>query len=148
LIRAHRRNADQSIDVIRIGLESLTEQFDHAGHILRSLDLVGLRTSAHNQIDGIRDASGVSAHGFRADHFDADAAREAADNLFLELSDIPTLFVEALGPEMLVGFCIDQLDTDAEMARTSRDGALQYIADAEFLPDLPDGDRPTLVAKE
>jgi hypothetical protein len=49
---------------------------------------------------------------------------------------------------MLVGFCIDQLDTDAEMARTSRDGALQYIADAEFLPDLPDGDRPTLVAKE
>jgi hypothetical protein len=48
---------------------------------------------------------------------------------------------------MLVGFCIDQLDTDAEMARTSRDGALQYIADAEFLPDLPDGDRPTLVGK-
>ena len=77
----------------------------------------------------------------------ANAARQAADNLFPDLPEISPLLVETLGPEVLVGLRIDQPDVHLDVIRIRRHAALQHIADAEFFADLPDCDRLAFVGE-
>ena len=70
-----------------------------------------------------------------------------AGDLVLQVEHVIKCTVVPLGPEMAARCGVDQLRVDADLVCRTPYAALQDIADAEFLCDLPDLDTSALVGE-
>ena len=65
---------------------------------------------------------------------------ETGDDFVLHLEKIGCRLVEAIGPKVVPGLCVDKLDIDPHAARVALNGAFKDVADAKLLADVPDID--------
>ncbi len=83
---------------------------------------------------GVRGLFGAPRLG--GDEFGVQRARQARDDLVLHVEEIGQRLVEPLGPEMIAGFGVDELDVDAHAVSAALNAALEDIADVQLAPDL------------
>src|SRR5215471_4671208 len=57
-------------------------------------------------------------------------------DLVLQRKNVDQVAIVAFGPEMLTGFGVDQLGSDAHAAAALADAPFQHVAHPEFSPDL------------
>ena len=74
-------------------------------------------------------------------------ARQARDDFVLHVEEIGERLVEPLGPEMIAGFGVDELDVDAHAVSAALNAALEDIADVQLAPDLSSHRRLALVGE-
>jgi len=80
-------------------------------------------------------------------HLGRDCSDHACCHLILEIENILDGAVEAVGPDLHSGRCIDELPGDAQAVRRFAYAAFKYIADTEFAADLLHIYGPALVGK-
>ena len=73
---------------------------------------------------------------FGGDQFCAQFIGEPRDDLVLHVEEIGDGLVEALGPKMIAGLGIDELDIDPQAIAAALDAAFQDIANVQLPPDL------------
>jgi hypothetical protein len=61
---------------------------------------------------------------------------EARNDLVLRVEEIAQRLVEPLGPQMIAGFGVDELDIDQHAVSAALDAALKDIADVQLSADL------------
>lgn len=76
-----------------------------------------------------------------------DRRDDALSDLVLHGEDVDQLAVVALGPEMTAGGGVVELRGDTHAIVHLAHAALDDVADAEFLGDLPEVDRAPLVGE-
>ena len=76
-----------------------------------------------------------------------DGADDTLGEPVLQVEDVLHLGVEAVGPDVSTGLCLDQLADDANVRADSTDAALEHVAHAEFAPDLLHVHGPALVGE-
>jgi len=70
------------------------------------------------------------------DQLHVERVRDPARDLVLQREQVADVAVEALGPQMRVGLCVNQLGVDANPVVRSLDTAFQHITHAELTADL------------
>ena len=60
--------------------------------------------------------------------------REAGDDFVLHVEEIGERLIEPLGPEMIAGFGVDQLDVDAHAGAAALDATFEDVADVQSRP--------------
>ena len=88
-----------------------------------------------------------SATSLSCDKLGVERARKARDDFILHVEEIGERFVEPLGPKMIAGFGVDELDIDAHAASCALNAALEDITDLQLTPDRLQVERLTLVSK-
>ena len=68
-------------------------------------------------------------------------------DFILDREHVLELSVITLRPAMPAGGAVDGLSSDADAAASALNAALEYVAHAQLLTDLPEVDRPALVPK-
>src|SRR5262249_9092704 len=134
-------------DAAWVELQPPPKQLNRFGRRLLVFEICDQCAPAHNQIHHVPIAVAAAAARLAAHQLNPYAARQAADNLVLELQDVSALLIEAVGPQVLVGRGVDQLHIDADPCGIDENAALQHIAHAEFRADLPDRHRTAPVGE-
>ena len=65
---------------------------------------------------------------------------EAGDDLVLHFEEIGQRLVEAVGPKVIAGLRVDELDIDPHAAGVALDRPFEHVADAKLLADFPSVD--------
>ena len=81
------------------------------------------------------------------DEFGVQRARQARDDLVLHVEQIGERLVEPLGPEMIAGLGVDELDVDAHAVSAALDAAFEHVADVQLARRSLQVDRLALVGE-
>src|SRR3954447_23373759 len=102
-----------------------------------------MRQRPHQEIPGIqaRRRLAMRAKILRRVNLRLDRGDDALGDLVLHREDVDELAVVALGPEMAAGRGVVELRGDSHAIVRLAYAALDDVAHAEFLGDLPDVDR-------
>jgi hypothetical protein len=134
------------IDAIGVELQRPSKEINRLCRGFPPLDVTDQRARTHDQVDSIPSFGlRVPAFGLGANQLDPDAARQARDDLVLDLQNFSALLVKALSPQVLVRLGVNQLDIDAKALVVDENAALQHVADAEFAAHLRDRNGTALV---
>ena len=141
------RRSDERVDIVGIGGERAIEKAARLRDIVRGPTLVepsqALKIEVHRV--GVRGLFRASRLG--GDELGVERARQARDDFVLHVEEIGERLVEPLGPEMIAGFGVDELDVDAHAVSAALDAALEHIADVQLAPDLLQIERLALVGE-
>src|SRR5205085_11786756 len=110
---------------------------------------VGDRLPAHDEIDGARVARpfALAAPRLAVDDLQPGGAREARNDLVLDLEHVGAPRVEALGPELDAGLRVDELGVDPHALAVDDDAARDRVSNVEVAADLHRVDRLALVGE-
>ena len=101
------------IGIVGVDLERLFEQgARRLVFFLRLLRWPRQGPATHGEIDGVGVPGTGGLFRFRLDEFDAQRIRQPRHHLILQLEQVGDVFLEAVGPEMRAGFCVDELGVD------------------------------------
>ena len=130
------RRSDERVDIVGIGDERAIEKAARLRNIVRGPTLIEpsqtLKIEVHRV--GVRGLFRASRLG--GDELGVQRARQPRDDFVLHVEEIGERLVEPLGPEMIAGFGVDELDVDAHAVSAALDAALQHIADVQLAADL------------
>src|SRR5262249_62095804 len=84
---------------------------------------------------------------YEVDARQPDRARDAADDLVLNLQDAPSFGIEAFGLELACFFGLDQAGVDAHAVSLGDDAALEQVTPLQLAADLPRVRAPALVGE-
>ena len=130
------RRSDERVDIVGIGGERAIEKAARLRDIVRGRTLVEpsqtLKIEVHRV--GVRRLFRASRLG--GDELRVQRVRQPRDDFVLHVEEIGQRLVEPLGPEMIAGFGVDELDVDAHAVAAALNAALEDIADVQLAPDL------------
>ena len=78
---------------------------------------------------------------------DAQRSHDRPCDLVLDGEHVSSIAIILVRPEMVAGRGVDELGAHPQLRSCPPDAALQYVADVELAPDLPDVDRLPLEAE-
>ena len=144
-VRAPRSN--KRLDIVGIGGERAIEKAACLRHIVRGITLIEQSQTLKIEVHRVGGRSLFGASRLGGDELGVQRARQARDDVVLHVEEIGQGLVKPLGPEMIAGFGVDELDVDAHAGAAALDAALEDIADVQLTPDRLYLDRFALVGE-
>jgi len=134
-----RGDAGERVDIVGLHRQRLLVELAYADHVRRRGGPVRDCPGAHDQIGGIGAVRpfALAAAGFGVDDVETDGARQASDDLVLDLKQAGALDVEPFGPQRNAGPRVDQLGVDANPFAIRHHAAGKRIAHVELAADAP-----------
>ena len=136
LARVRARRSNERVDIVGIGGERAIEKAARLRNIVRGQTLIEpsqtLKIEVHRV--GVRRLFRASRLG--GDELGVQRVRQARDDFVLHVEEIGERLIEPLGPEMIAGFGVDELDVDAHAVSAALNAALEDVADVQLAADL------------
>ncbi len=143
----HPCNGDKRLYVACVGSRAPLEIILGSRHVVRGKSPVEPRHALKIKVHRVRPWRALGTAGLRRNELGIERIGEPSDDLILHIEKVVHRLVESLGPKMIAGFGVDQLNIDPHTVAPALDTSLEHIADVEFATDLPQIARPTLKRK-
>ena len=129
------RRSDERVDIVGIGRERAIEKAARLRDIVGGQTLIEPSQTLKIEVHRVGGRGPFRASRLGGDELGVQRARQARDDFVLHVEEIGERLVEPLGPEMIAGFGVDELDVDAHAVSAALNAALEDIADVQLAAD-------------
>jgi hypothetical protein len=130
------RQSNERVDILGIGGERAIEKAARLRHIARGWTFIKTSQTLKIEVHRVGGRGLFCAPRLDGDEFGVQRARQARDNLVLHVEKIGERLVEPLGPEVIAGLGVDELDIDAHAGAAALDATLEDVADVQLAAHL------------
>src|SRR5271166_1399184 len=113
LDRVRRRRTNQRVDIVRVGGKRAIEKALRSRHIVWGRTLIEPSQTLKIEVHRVGGWSLFRASRLSGDELGVERIGKSGDDLVLHLEKIGHRLFEPLGPEMISGYCVDELYVDA-----------------------------------
>ena len=136
LVQIRARRSDERVDIVGIGGERAIEKAARLRHIVRGPTFVKTSLTLKIEVHRVRVRRSLGASRLCGDELRVQRACQPRHDFVLHVEEIGERLVEPLGPEMIAGFAVDELDIDAHPVPAALDAAFEDVADVQLAADL------------
>ena len=141
------RRSNERVDIFGIGGEGAIEKAPRLCGTFRGRALIEPSHSLKIEVHRVGGRGPLGAARLGGDELRIQCACQARNDFVLHVEEIGEGLVEPLGPELIAGFGVDELDIDAHAVSAALDTAFKHVADVQLAADRLHVKRLTFVCE-